>query len=313
MRRTALPDDFPALLDRQASLFSWHQAVSAGLSRHALAHRCRPDGPWQRVLPEVYAACNGPLTGLQRRQAALLYAGPSSMLYGLTAAASLGLRAVPELDAVHVLVPPMGRRSSVGFAQVHVTVRPEEHPVRVGGLRTPSVARAVVDGCRQLSTLRSVRALIAEAVQRGRTSVPRLAEELELGPSAGSALPRRVLTEVAAGVRSAPEAELAQLLRRTKLPEPRWNVDLLDTAGCWLARPDAHWRCPALVLEVDSREWHLDPASWEATMRRHNRLQAAGYAVLHFSPSRIRAKPEAVLAEVEEAYHRMVHSGSGRS
>ncbi|GAC1330132.1 MAG: hypothetical protein NVSMB13_18070 [Mycobacteriales bacterium] len=73
-------------------------------------------------------------------------------------------------------------------------------------------------------------------------------------------------------------------------------------AGHWLARPDAWWPEAALVAEVDSREWHLSPADWERTMRRHNRVQAAGLSVLHVSPGRLRHEPAVVLAELRAAY-----------
>ena len=53
-----------------------------------------------------------------------------------------------------------------------------------------------------------------------------------------------------------------------------------------------------VVVEIDSREWHLSPADWERTMRRHNALQQAGYTVLHFPPSRVYGEPERVAAEI---------------
>lgn len=172
----------------------------------------------------------------------------------------------------------------------------------MAGLPTTSVARAVADTARDLRSLQNVRAIVAESVQRGRTDISRLQRELDEGGPAVSALFRQALAEVAAGSRSAPEADLGRILHRTGLPAPERNTDLRGEDGAWLARPDACWPHRALVVEVDSREWHLNPAAWESTMRRHNRLQAAGYRVLHFPPSRLRQDPSAVAAEIVASF-----------
>src|SRR5262249_26103438 len=111
---------------------------------------------------------------------------------------------------------------------------------------------------------------------------------------------RAVLAEIAAGVRSAAEADFRDLIRRSGLPEPMLNPRLyLD--GELLAVPDAFWRDAGLIAEVDSREWHLSPADWEHTMARHARLPAAGLLVLHFSPRQIRDEPAAVVQAVGSA------------
>jgi very-short-patch-repair endonuclease len=52
---------------------------------------------------------------------------------------------------------------------------------------------------------------------------------------------------------------------------------------------------------VDSREWHLSPADWEETTRRHNELERNGIQVLHFSPGMIRRDPRSVAAAIAGA------------
>ncbi|MEP6463940.1 MAG: hypothetical protein ABJC62_11130, partial [Frankiaceae bacterium] len=140
---------------------------------------------------------------------------------------------------------------------------------------------AVMDTCRRLADLNGVRALIAEAVQTGRTTPDRLTTELAAGESAGGRLARQALAEVASGARSAPEAFMLRAVATARLPQPIWNTDLLTLDGRWLARPDAWWVSANTVLEIDSREWHLLPADWERTMRRHEALTACGLLVVH--------------------------------
>src|SRR5882757_11449251 len=61
-------------------------------------------GRWQAVLPRVYATFSGPLPREARIAAALLYAGPASVLSHRTAAELWGMR--PESPGpVHVTVP----------------------------------------------------------------------------------------------------------------------------------------------------------------------------------------------------------------
>jgi len=47
---------------------------------------------------------------------------------------------------------------------------------------------------------------------------------------------------------------------------------------------DAWWAAAGVAAEIDSREWHLAPAGWERTMRRHAEMISQGILVLHFSP-----------------------------
>lgn len=236
------------------------------------------------------------------------------MLGGGTAAAAHGLRAVGGNDPyrrggadgpcsrVVVLVPHRVRRADTGFVTLARTTRFPEPAILVDGLATCPLTRAVVDACLSLHDIRSVRALVAEAVQRGFTTVDRITPELAAAPSAGSALIRRVLREVDAGVRSAPEAELRQLLRAARIPEPTWNPDLYGPGGRWLGRPDAWWPEAGVAYEVDSREWHLSPDGSDHTMRKHNRMESAGIMVLHASPTQLRSEPAAVIAEIRSAY-----------
>jgi very-short-patch-repair endonuclease len=67
---------------------------------------------------------------------------------------------------------------------------------------------------------------------------------------------------------------------------------------------DAWWPEASVAVEVDSREWHLLPAHWEETMRRHARLIAAGIAVIHIGPRQIRTEPDSIVANIANALRR---------
>jgi very-short-patch-repair endonuclease len=116
----------------------------------------------------------------------------------------------------------------------------------------------------------------------------------------GSAHFRAALEEVVAGVRSIAEAELRHLILRGRLPEPMFNARLL-VGDELIAIADAWWPEFGVVVEADSKEWHLLPEHWEQTMARHARLTALGILVLHFTPRQIREEPEKVLSTIRQA------------
>lgn len=283
------------LLERQSGLLTRQQALGTGITRAALEHRLREGGPWQVVLPRVYATFTGRLTTHHRMISALLYGGDSSVLGGATASAVYGLRQLPRTRHVHLLLPHALHRSSREFVLVRRTITLPP-PVFLDELRVVPIERAVVDACRGLHNLNAVRALIAESVQRRLSTVTALQVELSHGGSAGSALTRRALSEVSHGARSAAEAIGRGLILRSDLPAPVWNRDLFTVGGEWLCRPDAWWREAGVVLEIDSREWHLLPEHWAATMRRHALMTSHGLLVVHARPRQFDTEPNAVLA-----------------
>jgi hypothetical protein len=291
------------LAAQQDGLLLRQQVLAVGMTPGAVRHRLRADGPWQLVLPGVYASFTGGLQGRQRMRAALLYGGSRSMLSGSTACRLSNMRYFPDPGGrVDLLVPLDCKVSSRGFVRVR---RGSVVPLPLhawGGVPVAPIERAAIDLARDLRSLRDVRALLCEAVQRGLTTPERLQRELQQGASAGSALPRRALADVLAGCRSAPECDLRDLVGRSRLlPEPGWNEPLRGT-GRPLLVPDACWPEAQLVVEVDSAEWHRLGTAPEATERRRARLAALGWRVIPVSPRRLREEPEVVLRQIEAAY-----------
>jgi very-short-patch-repair endonuclease len=287
------------MLRRQYFVIGRDQALACGLTRAAVEHRIRPGGPWQKLLPGVYLAVTGAASAKQREMAALLYAGPRSVLTAMAAARRHGLR-VPEGGPVDVEVPAAMRRQSAGFARVQRSTRMPEQVCTTGEIRFAMPARAVADAARRLTSLRDVRALVAQAVQRQRCSIEMLRLELEQGPKNGSALLRAALIEVQDGVRSVAEGDLKALLRRGRLPAPIFNARLYDGTAL-IAVVDAWWPGAGVAAEVDSREYHYNAEDWQRTMRRHDRLVARGILLLHFTPGQIRAQPDEVTAQIRAA------------
>jgi hypothetical protein len=80
-----------------------------------------------------------------------------------------------------------------------------------------------------------------------------------------------------------------------------YNAVLETPEGVFIACPDVYDPETGVCLDVDSREFHFDVASWEATMARHARMTSYGLAVLHVPPSRAARDMAGVVDEVARA------------
>ncbi|WP_157574810.1 type IV toxin-antitoxin system AbiEi family antitoxin domain-containing protein [Jiangella muralis] len=324
----------------QDGLITRGQALAAGLTPSAIEHALRRGGPWQRVVRGVYATFTGPLAPLHRLRAACLRVGDGALVTGAWACWMSGLKYGPPTGAVvDMLVARKMDRSDTGFVRVHQTSRlPQMQfwinrdetagalPVppdlvldsiaptaRPGVIPTVPAARAVIDavvlGTLQPSEwtpahrgagLRNVRALMCEVVQRRKSSLAELRVEARAARRRGSALIRVALADIEAGCRSAPECELRDVVRHSRiLPEPHWNRPLPGVRGIV---PDACWDEQRLVVEVDSRSFHGFGDAPERTEHRRARLAALGWVVLPVSPARLRADPAGVQLQIEAAY-----------
>lgn len=289
---------------RQDSVVSRAQALDAGLSRHAIAHRLRSEGPWRTLLPGVYLMHPGDASPSQREIAAMLYCGPHAVITGVAALRFYEFRQLPRQgsNAVDVLISDCLSHASCSWLQVHRTTRMPRWLWGSHGRRYALPDRAVADTARMLTELREVRALVAHAIQDRHCAIDQLARELRLGGRAHGALLRKVIAEVTAGVRSAPEAELRDLIIKAGLPAPLFNPRLYLPNGTFVACPDVWWPEAGVAIEIDSREWHFAPDDWERTMDRHADLGQHGIVTLHVTPHQLRAAPEAIMRKVANAY-----------
>ncbi len=300
MPRTAQVDGLDELLAKQLSVVSRGQLLTLGMTDNAMHYRVRPGGPWQALLPGVYLAVSGTPSLRQKEMAALLYAGPRSLITGPVALLHHSIRSAPNLDVIDVLVPAERQRLNAGFARLRRTARIPARMATSGPVRLALVPRAVADTARQLTNLRDVRAVVADAVQLGRCTLGELADELKHGPIKGSATFRSVLAEVADGIRSTAEGDLRDLIRVARLPVPLFNPSLYK-GDTFLGKPDAWWPEAGVAAEVDSREWHLSPDHWDRTRHRHTLMGTVGIIPLHFSPHDIRTTPATVIQSIKDA------------
>ena len=279
---------------RTAELRRW------GVSNSAIDARCRPGGPWQRLLPGVVMLGNGHPTARQRAVAAIALSGENAVLTGRAALHEYGYGTSYPGDA-HVLIATHRRVQSTGFVLVERTTRLPV-PVTRNGLPCAPLPRALLDAARRCRTLDSTRSLIAEVVQRGEVSVAELIAELDSGSGRGAALPRAVLREVSADVHSVSEAEARRLWLRSGLPPMVFNRRIVDAAGQFIAMPDGWIDEVAFAWDIDSLDWHLAPKAYKSTVERRTRMQNHGIIVLPTLPSAVRDDPDRVITDLRSHY-----------
>jgi hypothetical protein len=292
----SLADTMPDGVVRTAEL------LATGVPGPVIGHRCRPGGPWQRLLPGVVLMSGAEPSRRQRLRAALAYAGEDAAITGLDAAGldhDIGVRAG---EAVHVLIPEDRRSPTNGYVVVERTTRMPSLIER-DGLRYAPMPRAVVDAARRERDALRLRSLLSGPVRCGACSVAQLCAELDAGNQRGSAAPRAALRAISDGVVSLTEALARRVARGAAVPPPRWNVPLRDVSGCLLGVVDAWWDDVALAWEVGSHHFRLGLAETPPPSPQPQ-LTSAGVLVVRTPPARLRADPLGVRRDLIQAFHR---------
>ena len=139
-------------------------------------------------------------------------------------------------------------------------------------------------------------------MQRKLCTAEELAHELREGSQRGSAAPRRVLADIAMGVRSAAERDAKKLLARSGLPEPWWNARVWDARGRFLGIADAWFDEVALTWEINSYAWHLLPKYYAREVKKTAEMAGAGVCVVPVLPTGLRDDPGGSMTTLVAAY-----------
>jgi hypothetical protein len=293
------------LLKRQDRMITRQQALQLMTQAEITARLGRY---WQVILPGVYAAFTGALTGSQTCRAALLHAGEGAMLNDLAALRAYRMPNLPPDPLTRVLVADTVQVSSRDFVVVRRTTRLPQ-PVTIAGLPVAPIGRALCEFAARHSEQRDAFAVVACAVQERRVSITRLIEETERGPTRGRPRLVRILERLEAGVRSVPEDDFRVLVQGSAvLPEPMWNP-LLELQDGRKISPDALFKDSGLVHETNGRKYHGGFDDFDDMQERSDALVTAGLTVLHNAPRRIRDEGQDVIAQVEKCHLRLAGQG----
>jgi hypothetical protein len=301
--RCATDPHLPDLIRAQDWVIHRDQAIRAGLTRRAIDHRLST-GEWHVVLPRVYLTHPGEPSRRQLLIAAQRYAGSRSAIDGADACRWHGIKAVAiDETRVHVVEPWGEPARSTSFVVVRRTLAPIS-VVSSQQLRFVDPAAAVVSATRQMQTDRQVLAALSDALQRNVTSYRDLVRAHIQGSPRNARRADVALRYLAAGARSAPEADfLALAAASPTLPTASCNV-LLRLPDGRLISPDAMFVDAGLVHETNGRVAHQREDLFDDMQERHDAMTTAGLTVLHNSPRRLALHGREIIAQVERCYSR---------
>ncbi|WP_235022839.1 hypothetical protein [Amycolatopsis alkalitolerans] len=267
----------------------------AGVNSHAIASRCRPGGPWQRLLPGVIGLGEGRLTRRQMQRAATLYAGQGSVVSGADALDAHGIH-LPPPDRLHILVPPHRRVHSQELVHLERTSRLPE-PLVDGGVAFAPPARATIDIARRETEPERLRRLLALPVYFGLCSPDDLRAELEAGNQRGSASVREMLRSLGSMGETYLQGLARELLEMVPLPPPVWNVTICDALGRPIGMVDAWWDEVALG-------WQFGAGGKEnrGPKMNHLALAAAGVVLVRTPPDQLRRQVRRIALELTSAF-----------
>ncbi|MFD0273794.1 hypothetical protein ACFVHB_07740 [Kitasatospora sp. NPDC127111] len=327
------PPSLEELAKRQQNVVTASQLRARGVPTRVVTEHCRRGGPWQRLLPRVYLLQSGEPTPEQRMWAALLYAAQNgreegrregAVITGTAALALYGFAAVPRLPAVtgvDVLVPRQRRLKDAGEVRIRRTER-ELVARSVHGLACAPVARAVADALCEWTAgdaapafgagvALPVRAVLREAVGRAggrvarpeaRCTVGELVAELTESGLAADLRVRAALDELLAAERDSVLTRLGELVDEWLLPVPLTAPELRMRGGTYIAVPDLYWPRAGVAVEVDSELRCVSEGEAAWVRGGQHRMEYLGIRVVYLSGARLAAEPDAVGAELREAF-----------
>lgn len=206
-----------------------------------------------------------------------------------------------------VSVPRNKTKMMVGVTVHQLADLEQEHVLVVDGLPITTPARTIVDLAAVVHEQHLARALdngLASGVL-DLEAVDTVFSEIGRRGKPGTASLRRLL-EARSGDYVAPESELErrliQIIADAGLPAP-----VRQFRAPWLrrvnGRVDLAYPDEKLLVEGDSRRWHLLAAAFETDRLRDNAAQLAGWRVLRFTWLEIVEAPDRVTSSIHRALH----------
>lgn len=284
-----------ALATAQGGVVSHEQLLRMGMTRDAIKHRLA-SGRLHCVFRSVYALGHEAITARGRLIAAAMSYGPHAAISHFSAACYWGFwRKEPQ--RVHVTVPGRSRRGQDGIA-LHLVRDLDRRDVVVRD-RIPLArpARTLLD-LAEIVPIRELRLAIDEADRRNLFDPADVRSLLQRSPGRHGRKPLSVLVsdlQAEPLLRSKLEVIFATLCDEHRLPVPTMNAEVNGY------EVDALWPAERLIVEVDSREFHLNGRAFEADRLKDAELVAAGYRVIRVTYRQLMEDPAGVARRIRGA------------
>lgn len=172
-------------------------------------------------------------------------------------------------------------------------------PCLIRGVPVLDPTRTLVDVATQLGHVDLVRAG-DWMVRLALTSPDQLYEFAMTHHLNGVQRVRRIARHIRSGVESVTETDLRLLLRFGRLPTSEVNTNILDRAGCFVARGDLVYRELMVLVEYDGWQHERDAVQRQKDHLRRERLEALGWRVIVVTIEDMK-NPAAIVARVHRA------------
>lgn len=272
-----------ALAARQHGLITRWQLIEVGISPRSVSHLVKA-GKLHRVRWGVYRVCGSPLTWRSTALAAVLSAGPDSVLSHCSAAALWGLLDHHDLTTIELTLPTPCRQPGITAHRRSLDARDKTFHDHIP-VTTP--ARTLIDLAARLGEARLGK-VVDEALRRGLTTLPKLSAALARVPSGASTGRTRAAVGGVLGLRGAGydpgandwEIQMDLWFDRAGLPEAkRQHRVQVDGHRYTLDRAIPELK---VGIEWTGRGSHGTRSQFEYDSDRRSRLQAAGWRILDF-------------------------------
>lgn len=286
------------LAETQQGVLSRQQLVRAGVPRwfvrrELLAKR------WRRLGRHTVVVHRGPLSPQANRWFAVLETSPRAALDGVTALQQAGAKGLSDSD-LHVVAPRGSRPRRSANVHVRESRLFREQDVVQVGIRRMRPAVAAAAAARWAQSDRQAQFFVLICVQQRLAVVEAVCEALERLPRGRRrTLLLQLAVDVAAGVHSLGELDVAKDLRRRGLPEPDRQAVRRRPSGTEYL--DCEFPDYGLVLEVDGAG-HAEPGQRLADLLRDLTETAGGKTVLRLPLEIYHLDREAVLDRVEQVF-----------
>jgi very-short-patch-repair endonuclease len=273
--------------------------VAAGIPRWLVQAELRY-GRWQRTGRQTVVTHNGPLDARARRRVVVLEVGPRAALDGVSSMQHRGVDVDDDGD-IHVIAPKSSNPRRVPGVRVHESRRFRDDDVEtVDGVRVVRPAVAAVHAALWARTDPEAQLFPLLVVQQ-RLARPGDVLEAVLAVRRHRRRPLllRLVRDLAAGVRSVGELDVARAMRARGLPEPDRQVVRHRPSGTEYL--DCRFDAYRLALEVDGIQ-HEDPLHQVSDVLRDLTLTAEGDTVLRLPLAAWRLAEDRMLDALERVF-----------
>ena len=238
------------------------------------------------------------MTARSKARAAVLAVRCDAVVSHTTCAGFRGL-VVPEDPDFHLTVDVESRVRLKGV-RVHRVPLSDADIELLDGIPVTRLDRTIID-CLLTLPEQLGRALLVDALRRRMVDRPTLRRALtRVGRRHGVARARSVLADVAGVPHSEMEVRVHRILRAAGIHGWEANARIDDAMGL-VGFVDLLFGAHRLVVELDGRAYHSDPASFQRDRERQNRLMMLGYTVLRFTWDDVVNRPAELVAQVQAA------------